>query len=81
MAKGSKSSYTKKQKRQAKDIYSSVKKGGVSKKTAERIAWATVNKRGRCARKSTFGSRANMPIRRVSVQRFYDLPTLTIEPA
>jgi hypothetical protein len=44
MPRGSKASYTKKQKRQAKDIYSSVKKGGVSKKTAERIAWATVNK-------------------------------------
>jgi hypothetical protein len=44
MPQGSKAGYTKKQKRQAKDIYSSVKKGGASKKTAERIAWATVNK-------------------------------------
>lgn len=44
MPPGSKSSYSKKQKRQAKDIYSSVKKRGSSKEDAERIAWATVNK-------------------------------------
>ena len=44
MARGSKSSYTSKQKRQASHIEKSYKKRGVSKKTAEARAWATVNK-------------------------------------
>jgi len=44
MARGSKASYTSKQKRQAKHIEDSEKKGGRSSKVAERIAWATVNK-------------------------------------
>jgi hypothetical protein len=44
MSKGDKSSYTDKQKRQAQHIEESEKKEGKSKETAERIAWATVNK-------------------------------------
>ena len=44
MARGSKASYSSKQKRQAGDIEKSVKKRGGSTKDAERIAWATVNK-------------------------------------
>ena len=44
MAQGSKASYTSKQKRQASHIEASAKKSGKSTKTAERIAWATVNK-------------------------------------
>ncbi len=44
MARGSKSSYSNKQKRQAADIEKSYKKRGVSTKTAEARAWATVNK-------------------------------------
>lgn len=44
MAKGSKSSYTDKQKRQAAHIEKSYERKGVSKKTAEARAWATVNK-------------------------------------
>lgn len=44
MARGSKASYTSKQKRQAKHIEDSVTKSGKSAKTAKRIAWATVNK-------------------------------------
>lgn len=44
MPRGDKSSYTDKQKRQAKHIEHSEERAGKSKETAERIAWATVNK-------------------------------------
>jgi cation transport regulator ChaB len=44
MARGEKSAYTGKQKRQAEHIEESERKQGRSKETAERIAWATVNK-------------------------------------
>lgn len=44
MPRGSKASYTDKQKCQATHIENSETKSGRSKKTAERIAWATVNK-------------------------------------
>ncbi len=44
MPRGSKSSYTDKQKRQAKHIKDSERKSGRSEKVAARIAWATVNK-------------------------------------
>ena len=44
MPKGDNSSYTDKQKRQAKHIEKSEEDEGKSKKTAERIAYATVNK-------------------------------------
>jgi hypothetical protein len=51
MARGSKASYSSKQKRQAKHIEDSAKKSGKSAKTAARIAWATVNKETGGARK------------------------------
>jgi len=44
MARGSKSSYSSKQKRQASHIEKGYEKRGVSKKTAKARAWATVNK-------------------------------------
>ena len=44
MPRGDKSSYTEKQKRQAKHIEESEKERGLSKENAERIAWTTVNK-------------------------------------
>jgi hypothetical protein len=44
MAKGSKKKYTKKQGRQAEHIAEGYEKKGVSKKTAKKRAWATVNK-------------------------------------
>jgi len=44
MARGSKASYTDKQKRQASDIEKSYEDRGVSSKTAAARAWATVNK-------------------------------------
>jgi len=44
MPRGSKASYTNKQKRQAHHIEESERKRGRSKKVSERIGWATVNK-------------------------------------
>lgn len=44
MPRGDKSAYTDKQKRQAAAIEASVLEQGRSQATAERIAWATVNK-------------------------------------
>jgi hypothetical protein len=44
MPRGDKSSYTNKQKRQASHIEESYKKRGLKTKTAEKRAWATVNK-------------------------------------
>ncbi len=52
MARGSKASYTDKQKRQAQHIEDSEKKSGRSTKDSERIAWATVNKQTGGAGKS-----------------------------
>jgi hypothetical protein len=44
MPRGDKSSYTSKQERQAEHIEEGYERQGVSKKTAEKRAWATVNK-------------------------------------
>uniref|UniRef100_A0A914YAB8 Plasmid stabilization protein n=1 Tax=Panagrolaimus superbus TaxID=310955 RepID=A0A914YAB8_9BILA len=44
MPRGDKSAYTDKQKRQAEHIEESERERGASEGTAERIAWATVNK-------------------------------------
>ena len=44
MPRGDKSAYTEKQKRQAEHIEESERDRGASEGTAERIAWATVNK-------------------------------------
>jgi plasmid stabilization system protein ParE len=44
MPQGDKSSYTDKQKRQARHIEDGYEKKGLSAKTAEARAWATVNK-------------------------------------
>jgi len=44
MSQGDKSSYTDKQKRQAAHIEASYEQKGLSTKTAEARAWATVNK-------------------------------------
>ncbi len=55
MAKGSKSSYTQKQKRQAEHIEEGYEAQGVSRKTAEARAWATVNKTSGGGKKSGSG--------------------------
>lgn len=52
MPRGSKTNYSDKQKRMAEHIEESEKKSGRPNKTAERIAWATVNKRTGGAAKS-----------------------------
>jgi plasmid stabilization system protein ParE len=44
MPQGDKSSYTDKQKRQARHIEAGYEKNGLSTKTSEARAWATVNK-------------------------------------
>jgi plasmid stabilization system protein ParE len=58
MARGSKSKYTDKQKRQAEHIEESYEKRGASKKTAEQRAWQTVNKQTGGGEKSGGGRKA-----------------------
>lgn len=55
MPRGDKSAYTDKQKRQAEHIEDAYEKRGVSKKTAEARAWATVNKETGGGKKSGSG--------------------------
>jgi hypothetical protein len=55
MPRGSKKSYTSKQRRQASHIEESAKKSGKSAKTAARIAYATVNKQDGGGKKSGSG--------------------------
>ena len=55
MPRGSKSSYTNKQDRQAEHIAEGYQKRGVSKKTAKARAWATVNKQDGGGKKSGSG--------------------------
>ncbi|MEY2525851.1 MAG: hypothetical protein QOE73_622 [Verrucomicrobiota bacterium] len=55
MARGSKKKYTSKQKRIAEHIEEGYEKHGVSKKEAEKHAWATVNKSDKGGKKSGSG--------------------------
>jgi plasmid stabilization system protein ParE len=55
MPRGDKSSYTGKQKRRAEHIEEGYEKRGVSRKEAERRAWATVNKESGGGKKSGSG--------------------------
>jgi plasmid stabilization system protein ParE len=55
MPRGDKSAYTDKQKRQAEHIEEGYEDRGVSKKTAEARAWATVNKESGGGKKSGSG--------------------------
>ena len=55
MTRGSKDKYTDKQKRQAEHIEEGYEDRGVSKKEAERRAWATVNKESGGGKKSGSG--------------------------
>ena len=55
MSTGDKSTYTDKQKRQAKHIAEGYEKRGVPEKEAERRAWATENKLSGGGRKSGSG--------------------------
>jgi plasmid stabilization system protein ParE len=65
MARGSKSSYTGKQKRKAEHIAKSYKKRGVSAKEAKRRAWATTNKESGGGKRRGSG-RGKRPSRAVS---------------
>ena len=67
MPRGDKSSYSGKQKRQAEHIEEGYEKRGVSKKEAERRAWATVNKETGGGNKS--GSGRGVPDTNVSSKR------------
>ena len=55
MPRGDKSKYTDKQKRQAEHIEEGYEKRGISKKEAEKRAWATVNKSSGGGKKSGSG--------------------------
>ncbi|MFN3659560.1 MAG: plasmid stabilization protein [Pseudolabrys sp.] len=55
MPRGDKSSYTSKQKRKAEQIEEGYAKRGVSRREAERRAWATVNKESGGGKKSGSG--------------------------
>lgn len=55
MPRGDKGAYTSKQKRKAEHIEESYEKRGVSKKEAEKRAWATVNKSDKGGKKSGSG--------------------------
>ena len=55
MPRGSKKSYTSKQRRQASHIEDSAKKSGKSSKRAKQIAYATVNKQDGGGKKSGSG--------------------------
>lgn len=55
MARGDKSAYTDKQKRQAEHIEEGYEKRGVSDSEAEKRAWATVNKSSGGGKKSGSG--------------------------
>jgi plasmid stabilization system protein ParE len=58
MAKGSKAKYSDKQKRKAEHIEDSYEKRGMSKKTAAKRAWQTVNKQSGGGEKSGGGRKA-----------------------
>lgn len=58
MPRGDKSAYTDKQKRQAEHIEESERARGASESTAERIAWATVNKQDGGGKRSGSGRKA-----------------------
>jgi plasmid stabilization system protein ParE len=67
MPRGDKSAYTDKQKRKAEHIEEGYEKRGVSKKEAERRAWATVNRETGGGNKS--GSGRGVPDTKVSSKR------------
>jgi plasmid stabilization system protein ParE len=67
MARGSKQTYTDKQKRKAEHIAEGYTERGTSKKEAKRRAWATVNKESGGGNKS--GSGRGKPDTKVSSRR------------
>jgi hypothetical protein len=66
MARGDKSSYTSKQKRQAEHIAEGYKEKGVSSKTAKSRAWATVNKTDGGGKKSGSGRNTTSEVKKTN---------------
>lgn len=67
MARGDKSSYTDKQKRQAEHIEEGYEERGLSEKEPERRAWATVNKMTGGGKKS--GSGRGKPVNKAPARK------------
>lgn len=74
MPQGDKSSYSAKQKRQARHIEEGYEKNGVSEKEAAGRAWATVNKESGGGRKSGSGRKTTSASRK-SAKRSGGTPT------
>ncbi|EKT4091941.1 TPA: hypothetical protein UOA80_003115 [Stenotrophomonas maltophilia] len=74
MPRGDKSAYTEKQKRQAEHIEESERERGASESTAERIAWATVNKQDGGGKRSGSGRKVakKAPAKRTTRSRAAD---------
>ena len=68
MARGSKSKYSNKQKRQAEHIEESYEKRGASKATAEKRAWQTVNKQTGGGEKNGGGRKASSGAKKAARQ-------------
>lgn len=64
MPRGDKSKYTEKQKRQAEHIAEGYEDRGVSKKTAQARAWATVNKESGGGKQSGAGRKKKAAAKR-----------------
>ena len=60
MARGSKTKYTTKQKRRARDIEKGYERRGIGRREAARRAWATVNKETGGGKKSGSGRSPEM---------------------
>jgi plasmid stabilization system protein ParE len=67
MARGDKSSYSGKQRRQARDIEAGYERRGVAPEEAERRAWATVNKMTGGGKKS--GSGRGKPVNKAPARK------------
>ena len=61
MPRGDKSSYSSRQKRKAEHIEKGYERRGVSRKTAQKRAWATVNKQEGGAARKRGGRKATAP--------------------
>jgi len=66
MPRGSKARYTNKQKRQAEHIEESFESRGMSKETAEKRAWQTVNKQSGGGEKSGGGRKTSTGAKKAS---------------
>jgi hypothetical protein len=77
MPQGDKSSYSPKQRRQAEHIEEGYEKRGVSKKTAQKRAWATVNKQDGGAKGSKAATSKKAPAKRATKKAASKRPSPT----